>query len=112
MLSSRRAMSRSMILRAMSNGSPAEHEVLALSVETTIESLNWILFFKLTKEKEKYLEPCDLLNTKEAQASPRTRHFKRKIKMGKVHEALESVDPYKSRDMSQLTLQSHRDRNQ
>ena len=31
MLSSRRAMSRSMILRISSNGLPAEHEVLVLS---------------------------------------------------------------------------------
>ena len=36
MLSSRRAMSRSMILRISSNGSPAEHEVLVSSGEKTI----------------------------------------------------------------------------
>ena len=36
MVSSRQAMSRSMILRATSNGSPAEHEVLVSSGEKTI----------------------------------------------------------------------------
>jgi hypothetical protein len=36
MLSSRRAMSRSMILRITSNGSPAEHGVLVSSGEKTI----------------------------------------------------------------------------
>ena len=36
MLSSRRAMSRSMILRIASNGSPVEHKVLVASGETII----------------------------------------------------------------------------
>ena len=39
MLSSRRAMSRSMILRIWSNESPAEDEVLVSSGEKTIEFL-------------------------------------------------------------------------
>ena len=38
MLSSRRAMSRSMILRLSSNKSPAEYEVLASSGEKTMSS--------------------------------------------------------------------------
>ena len=37
-LSSRRAMSRSMTLRVTSNESPAEHEVMVSSGEKTIES--------------------------------------------------------------------------
>jgi hypothetical protein len=37
MLSSRRAMSRSMILRATSNGSSAEHEVLVSSGRKQLE---------------------------------------------------------------------------
>lgn len=48
MLSSRRAMSRSMILRATSNGSRAEHEVLVSSEEETIGFLIW---FFLKKKK-------------------------------------------------------------
>ena len=58
--SSRRAMSRSMILRVTSNGSPAKHEVSVSSMENTIGFL---------VEKKTCLEPCDLFNTEEARAS-------------------------------------------
>ena len=59
-LSSRRAMSRSMILRVTSNGSPVKHEVSVSSMENTIGFL---------VEKKTCLEPCDLFNTEEARAS-------------------------------------------
>jgi hypothetical protein len=52
MLSSRRAMLRSMILRASANGSPAEHDVLVLSGGKTIGFLIWI--FKVEKKHVVY----------------------------------------------------------
>ena len=73
MLSSRRAISRSMVLRATSNGSPVEHEMLVSSGEETIGFLIW--FFILFYSKKTYFEPSDLLNVEEAPASARSRHF-------------------------------------
>ena len=93
MLSSRRAISRSMMVRNTSNGSQAEHEVLVSSGEKTIGFLIWIFITKLNRKKKAYLQPCDLLNTEEARASARSTHFKPsgKIKLGKINEALEGA---------------------
>ena len=56
MLSSRRAMLRSMILRVSFNGSPAEPKVLVSSGEKSIE-------FRRSIKKHTYLETCNLFST-------------------------------------------------
>jgi hypothetical protein len=57
MLSSRRAMLRSIILRFSSNGSPSEHKVLVSSEEKRLDFRSEILRLNL---KKKYLETCNL----------------------------------------------------
>ena len=91
MLSSRRAMSQSMILRVTSNGSEsaAEHEVLSTGGnDNYISDLNLRL-------KNTYLEPCDILN-EEARASTLSRHKTRYTCMTRVFDSLGTLDEWSS----------------